>query len=57
MKDHDFDRAEHDDRLHFIQCRVCGQWYDTRDVFEVIEHREHDIPATVVSQLEAKLEH
>ena len=52
MKDHDFDRAGDDDRMHFIQCRRCGQWFDCRDIFEVLAHREHETPARPVVEPE-----
>jgi hypothetical protein len=44
MRDHDYDRADEEDRLHFIQCTVCGQWFDCRDLAEVIAHHEHEVP-------------
>jgi len=50
MRDHDFDRAEEEDRSHFIQCHVCGKWIDARDMGEVLVHgsAEHEVdePAT-----------
>lgn len=44
MKDHDYERADEEDRLHFIQCSVCGKWFDVRDLAEVMEHQEHEPP-------------
>jgi hypothetical protein len=49
MRDHDYNRAEDEDRQHFIQCHVCGQWIDARDMDEVLLHgsveHEADKPA------------
>jgi hypothetical protein len=44
MRDHDHDRAEEEDRMHFIQCPVCGKWFDSRDLAEVYVHAsaEHE---------------
>ena len=54
MKDHDHDRAEEDDRIHFIQCPVCGKWIDSRDLGEVFVHasaeHEADRPDGVVTK-------
>jgi hypothetical protein len=47
MRDHDYDRAEDEDRLHFVQCQVCGKWFDCRDLAEVLPHHEHEVPAGV----------
>lgn len=50
MKDHDYDRAEEEDRQHFIQCHVCGKWIDCRDMDEVFAHQEkgHQAPGNIV---------
>jgi hypothetical protein len=45
MRDHDYERAEEEDRLHFFQCAACGKWIDSRDLSEVLEHRDHDPPS------------
>ena len=44
MKDHDHDRADEEDRIHFILCPVCGKWIDSRDLAEVFVHAsaEHE---------------
>jgi len=44
MKDHDHDRAADEDRVHFIQCSICGKWIDSRDLGEVFVHAsvEHE---------------
>ena len=49
MRDHDYDRAEEEDRLHFIRCEVCGKWFDCRDLAEVLAHHEHEVPQGVGS--------
>ena len=51
MKDHDYERADEDDRAHFIQCHVCGKWIDCRDIDEVLAHRKHDHPLPVRSEI------
>ncbi|MCW1925736.1 hypothetical protein OKA05_24475 [Luteolibacter arcticus] len=38
MNDHDYERANEEDRLHFIQC--AGKWFDCRDLAEVLSHQE-----------------
>jgi hypothetical protein len=56
MRDHDYERAEEEDRFHFIQCAVCGKWIDCRDFAEVIAHREHEMPEPVGAQTEPSKE-
>ena len=46
MRDHDYDRAEEEDRLHFIRCEICGKMFDCRDLEEALLHEHETAHAT-----------
>lgn len=54
MRDHDHDRAEDEEREHFIECHVCGKFIDSRDMAEVLAHAsvEHEAeqPGSIVAK-------
>ncbi|WP_035610943.1 hypothetical protein [Haloferula sp. BvORR071] len=55
MHNHDYHRAEEEDLHHFIQCRSCGQWIDSRDLAEVLyheaaDHEAHKPPESIAAE-------
>lgn len=42
MSDKSFNEALYEDRIHFMECSVCGEFIDMRDIDEVFQHEgEH----------------
>ena len=47
MKGHDPDGIAEREADHLMQCPGCGQWFDMRDLSEVIEH-VHDQDVVII---------
>jgi hypothetical protein len=41
------DHIPHDEQVHFVQCAVCGNYFDCRNLSEVFEHEHINADLTV----------
>ncbi len=48
MSDTAYQESSEADKIHFIDCAVCGEMIDCRDLDEICQHEDHkphpDIP-------------
>lgn len=43
MSMNDLNNVSPEDRIHFSQCCICNQYFDCRDLTEVVEHFHENI--------------